>query len=263
MYEIIGYSCAVLIGITLGLIGGGGSILTVPVLVYIMGIEPILATAYSLFVVGISALAGTFKNLRRGNIDLKTGFVFALPSFIAVYYTRRIIVPAIPQEIMTFGSFTLSKETGIMLFFAFIMLLASISMIRGRKDGKDEENKTLNYPVIMIEGLLVGALTGLVGAGGGFLIIPALVLLAGLPMKKAVGTSLMIIAIKSLIGFTGDLSTSLNIDWVFLSSFSALSIIGMGIGLYLSKSIEGAKLKKAFGYFVLLMAVFVLIKELL
>ena len=150
MYEIIGYSCAVLIGITLGLIGGGGSILTVPVFVYIMGIEPILATAYSLFVVGISALAGTFKNLRRGNIDLKTGFVFAVPSFIAVYYTRRIIVPAIPQEIMTVGSFTLSKETGIMLFFAFIMLLASISMIRGRKDKKVEEHKNLNYPVIMI-----------------------------------------------------------------------------------------------------------------
>tara|TARA_B110000438_G_C15749674_1_gene622363 strand:- start:584 stop:1375 length:792 start_codon:yes stop_codon:yes gene_type:complete len=263
MYEIIGYSCALLIGITLGLIGGGGSILTVPVLVYILGIEPILATAYSLFVVGISALAGTLKNLRRGNIDVKTGLVFAAPSFIAVYYTRRVIVPAIPQEIISIGSFSLSKETGIMLFFAFIMLLASISMIRGRKDNKDEENKTLNYPIIMIEGLLVGALTGLVGAGGGFLIIPALVLLAGLPMKKAVGTSLMIIAIKSLIGFTGDLSTSLNIDWVFLSSFSALSIVGMGIGLYLSKSIEGAKLKKAFGCFVLVMAIIVLTKELI
>ena len=263
MYEIIGYSCAVLIGITLGLIGGGGSILTVPVLVYIMGIEPILATAYSLFVVGIAALAGTFKNLRSGNIDLKTGFVFALPSFIAVYYTRRIIVPAIPQEIMTIGSFTLSKETGIMLFFAFIMLLASISMIRGRKNNAELNPKSFNYPIIIVEGLFIGALTGLVGAGGGFLIIPALVLLAGLPMKKAVGTSLMIIAIKSLIGFTGDLSTSLNIDWVFLSSFSALSIIGMGIGLYLSKSIEGLKLKKAFGYFVLLMALFVLTKELI
>jgi len=263
MQEIIGYVCAVLIGVTLGLIGGGGSILTVPVLVYIMGIEPILATAYSLFVVGISALAGTFKNLKRGNIDLKTGFVFALPSLIAVYYTRRIIVPAIPQEIMSLGSYTLSKETGIMLFFAFIMLLASISMIAGRKDKKVVESKVLNYPVIMIEGLFVGALTGLVGAGGGFLIIPALVLLAGLPMKKAVGTSLMIIAIKSLIGFTGDLSTSLNIDWMFLASFSTLAIAGMGIGLYLNKSIEGLKLKKAFGYFVLLMVLIVLIKELI
>ena len=262
MYEIIGYSCALLIGITLGLIGGGGSILTVPVLVYILGIDPILATAYSLFVVGISALVGTLKNLKRGNIDVKTGLIFAAPSFIAVYYTRRIIVPAIPQEIVSIGKYSLSKETGIMLFFAIIMLLTSISMIRGRKNKNVVKQRIFNYPVIMIEGLFVGALTGLVGAGGGFLIIPALVLLTGLPMKKAVGTSLMIIAIKSLIGFTGDLSTTLKIDWAFLSSFSALSIIGMSIGLYLSKSIEGAKLKKAFGYFVLVMAIFVLTKEL-
>jgi len=263
MYEIIGYSCALLIGITLGLIGGGGSILTVPVLVYILGIDPTLATAYSLFVIGVSALVGTLKNLKRGNIDVKTGLVFAAPSFIGVYYTRRIIVPAIPQEIVSIGKYSLSKETGIMLFFAIIMLLASISMIRGRKDKKVVKQRIFNYPVIMIEGLFVGALTGLVGAGGGFLIIPVLVLLTGLPMKKAVGTSLMIIAIKSLIGFTGDLSTTLKIDWALLSLFSALSIIGMGIGLYLSKSIEGAKLKKAFGYFVLVMALFVLTKELI
>ena len=263
MYEIIGYSCAVFIGITLGLIGGGGSILTVPVLVYIIGIEPVLATAYSLFVVGVSALTGTLKNLKRGNIDVKTGLVFAAPSFIGVYYTRRIIVPAIPEEIVNIGKYSLSKETGIMLFFAIIMLIASISMIQGRKDNNVIKQRIFNYPVIMIEGLFVGAITGLVGAGGGFLIIPALVLLTGLPMKKAVGTSLMIIAIKSLIGFTGDLSTTLKIDWALLSLFSALSIIGMGIGLYLSKSLEGAKLKKAFGYFVLVMALFVLTKELI
>ena len=263
MYEIIGYSCAVFIGITLGLIGGGGSILTVPVLVYIIGIEPVLATAYSLFVVGVSALTGTLKNLKRGNIDVKTGLVFAAPSFIGVYYTRRIIVPAIPEEIVNIGKYSLSKETGIMLFFAIIMLIASISMIQGRKDNNVIKQRIFNYPVIMIEGLFVGAITGLVGAGGGFLIIPALVLLTGLPMKKAVGTSLMIIAIKSLIGFTGDLSTTLKIDWALLSLFSAFSIIGMGIGLYLSKSLEGAKLKKAFGYFVLVMALFVLTKELI
>lgn len=263
MYEIIGYSCAVFIGITLGLIGGGGSILTVPVLVYIIGIEPVLATAYSLFVVGVSALTGTLKNLKRGNIDVKTGLVFAAPSFIGVYYTRRIIVPAIPEEIVNIGKYSLSKETGIMLFFAIIMLIASISMIQGRKDNNVIKQRIFNYPVIMIEGLFVGAITGLVGAGGGFLIIPALVLLTGLPMKKAVGTSLMIIAIKSLIGFTGDLSTTLKIDWALLSLFSALSIFGMGIGLYLSKSLEGAKLKKAFGYFVLVMALFVLTKELI
>lgn len=263
MYELIGYCCALLIGITLGLIGGGGSILTVPVLVYILGIEPVLATAYSLFVVGISALIATIKNFKLKNIEVETGLVFALPSLLAVYFTRSIIVPAIPDTILSIGSFTLSKQVAIMIFFALIMLLASISMIRGRKDSRGEKNKKLNYPIIVLEGLFVGVLTGLVGAGGGFLIIPALVLLAGLPMKKAVGTSLMIIAIKSLIGFTGDLSGTLAIDWTFLLLFSALSSIGIALGIYFGKFIEGHKLKRAFGYFVLIMAVFILTKELI
>lgn len=262
MVEIIGYICAVLIGITLGLIGGGGSILTVPVLVYIMGVEPVLSTAYSLFIVGLSALIGTIKNFRLKNIDIETGLIFAAPSLLAVYFTRSNIVPAIPETIFTVSSFTLSKQVAIMIFFAIIMLLASISMIRGRKNSEGEKHKKINYPIVMLEGLVVGVLTGLVGAGGGFLIIPALVLLAGLPMKKAVGTSLMIIAIKSLIGFTGDLSSGLNIDWIFLMIFSILSAIGIGIGIYLGKYIEGSKLKKAFGYFVLIMALFILTKEL-
>lgn len=262
MVEIIGYICAALIGITLGLIGGGGSILTVPVLVYIMGIEPVLATAYSLFIVGVSALIGTIKNFKLKNIDVETGLVFAAPSLMAVYFTRSALVPAIPETIFTLASFSLSKQVAIMIFFAIIMLFASISMIKGRKDSEGEKHKKINYPIVMLEGLVVGVLTGLVGAGGGFLIIPALVLLAGLPMKKAVGTSLMIIAIKSLIGFTGDLSSGLHINWVFLIVFSSLSALGIGLGIYLGRYIEGAKLKKAFGYFVLIMAVFILTKEL-
>ena len=262
MYELLGYFSAILIGVTLGLIGGGGSILTVPILVYIMGINPVLATAYSLFIVGISALVGALKNSKLGNIDYKTGFVFAVPSFIAVYYTRRILVPAIPQEIVNFNGSILTKDTAVMLFFALVMFLAAISMIKGRANTTNTQAKDFNYPIIIIEGLFVGVITGLVGAGGGFLIIPALVLLAGLPMKKAVGTSLMIIAIKSLIGFTGDLSTSLIIDWEFLASFSALAVIGIIFGTYLSKFIQGDKLKRVFGYFVLMMAVIVIIKEL-
>ncbi len=262
MYEIAGYFSAILIGVTLGLIGGGGSILTVPVLVYIMGINPVLATAYSLFIVGLSAMVGAFRNGKMGNIDFKTGFVFAAPSFIAVYYTRRILVPAIPQELFTINNWTLTKEVAIMLFFAFVMLLAALSMINGRRESTETKPKEFNYFIIILEGLFVGVVTGLVGAGGGFLIIPALVLLAGLPMKKAVGTSLMIIAIKSLIGFTGDLSTSLIIDWSFLSTFSLLAILGILLGSYLSKSVDGSSLKKVFGYFVLLMAVIVILKEL-
>lgn len=262
MYEILGYFSAVLIGLTLGLIGGGGSILTVPVLVYILGVNPILATAYSLFIVGLSSLVGAVKNAKTGNIDYKTGFVFAVPSFTAVYFTRRILVPEIPEEVFGLSNWTLTKDIAIMLFFAFVMLLAAISMIKGRSEEMVPKSKQFNYPLIIIEGLVVGTITGLVGAGGGFLIIPALVLLAGLPMKKAIGTSLMIISIKSLIGFTGDLSTSLVIDWNFLLKFSGLAVLGILIGSYLSKSIEGSKLKIAFGYFVLIMAIVVIIKEL-
>ena len=262
MYEILGYFSAVLIGITLGLIGGGGSILTVPVLVYILGINPVLATAYSLFIVGISALVGALKNAKMGNIDYKTGFVFAIPSFIAVFFTRRNLVPAIPAEIFSYSNWVLTKDMAVMLFFAFVMLLAAFSMIKGRSNKTGVKSKEFNYPLIIIEGLFVGTVTGLVGAGGGFLIIPALVLLAGLPMKKAVGTSLMIIAIKSIIGFTGDLSTSLEIDWSFLFIFSSLAVAGIIIGSYLSKVIEGAKLKTAFGYFVFIMAFTVILKEL-
>lgn len=261
MLEIIGYLCAILIGVTLGLIGGGGSILTVPVLVYILGVEPILATAYSLFVVGTTAAVGAYKNYKLGTIDLKTAFVFAVPSFVAVYLTRRILLPGIPDHLFTINNTVITKETGIMVFFALIMFLASGSMVKKRKVIETEIQKPFNYPLITLEGFVIGILTGLVGAGGGFLIIPALVLMVGLSMKKAVGTSLFIIAVKSLIGFTGDLSIEANIDWLFLLFFSALSVGGMALGLLLNKQIEGEKLKKGFGYFVFTMALLILFKE--
>ncbi|MEM5564995.1 sulfite exporter TauE/SafE family protein [Psychroserpens sp. AS72] len=260
--QILGYFGALLIGVVLGLIGGGGSILTVPILVYLLVINPVTATAYSLFVVGVSSVFGVFQNIKKGLVDFKTAFVFAIPAFIAVYLTRRYVVPAIPDAIFTFGNFTLTKDIAIMVFFAIIMLLASISMIRTRKETEQiSEVVKFNYPLITIEGFIVGILTGLVGAGGGFLIIPALVLLAKLPMKKAVATSLLIIAIKSLIGFIGDVE-NLDIDWTFLLSFTALSVVGIFIGSYLSNFIDGKKLKKGFGYFVLLMGIYILFKEL-
>ncbi|MBV1925361.1 MAG: sulfite exporter TauE/SafE family protein, partial [Dokdonia sp.] len=150
----------------------------------------------------------------------------------------------------------------IMLFFAIIMLLASLSMIRNQRKVLDEDAViTYNYPLIIIEGLVVGTITGIVGAGGGFLIIPALVLLAKLPMKKAVATSLLIIAIKSLIGFLGDVQ-NLDIDWAFLLSFTAVSVVGIFIGIWLNKFIDGEKLKKLFGWFVLIMGIYIIYKEL-
>ncbi len=259
--QVIGYIGALLIGLVLGLIGGGGSILTVPILVYILGINPVLATAYSLFVVGTSAMVGAIRNLRKKMVDVRTAVVFAIPAFIAVYVARKYLLPMLPEELLSFGDFSLSKDMGIMLLFAIIMLLASISMIKGRKDnGKEQAEVTYNYPMIILEGVLVGLLTGIVGAGGGFLIIPALVLLAKLPMKKAVATSLLIIGVKSLIGFLGDVQ-NLQIDWAFLLSFTALSVVGIFIGIYLNKFIDGKRLKSAFGWFVLIMGVYIIFKE--
>lgn len=260
--EIIGYLGALLIGLVLGLIGGGGSILTVPILVYALTLNPVLATAYSLFVVGATSLVGAVKNMMKGMVDFKTAIIFAIPAFIAVYLTRAFLIPAIPVDLFTIGNFLITKNLAIMLFFAVIMLLASISMIRNK--GKETDEDTVinyNYPLIIIEGLVVGGITGIVGAGGGFLIIPALVLLAKLPMKKAVATSLFIIAIKSLIGFLGDVQ-NLEIDWKFLLSFTALSIVGIFIGIWLNKFIDGKKLKKAFGWFVLVMGIYIIYKEL-
>ncbi|MEN8927438.1 MAG: sulfite exporter TauE/SafE family protein [Flavobacteriales bacterium] len=260
--EIIGYIGALLIGTILGLIGGGGSILTVPIFVYILGISPVVATAYSLFVVGFASLVGTLRNAQKGMVDFRTGIVFSIPAFIAVYVTRKTLVPAIPDELFTWGEFVLTKDTGVMIFFALIMLLASVSMIRGRKESKEETKVNYNYPLIIIEGLVVGFLTGIVGAGGGFLIIPALVLLAKLSMKRAVATSLMIIAIKSLIGFLGDVQ-NIQIDWTFLLTFTGISVVGIFIGLYLNRFIKGHKLKKGFGWFVLIMGVYIVLKETL
>jgi len=261
MTEVLGYFGALIIGVVLGLVGGGGSILTVPILVYLLTINPITATAYSLFIVGASALVGAVKNMYKGLVDFRTAIVFAIPSFIAVYLTRRFIVPEIPESLFFIGDFQVTKNIGIMVFFALIMVVASISMIRDRKDVKELQKVAYNYPLIIIEGFVVGLLTGIVGAGGGFLIIPALVLLAKLPMKKAVATSLLIVAVKSLIGFIGDIET-LEIDWKFLLTFTIISVIGIFIGTGLSKFIDGRKLKIAFGYFVLVMAFFILIKEL-
>ncbi|WP_282018596.1 sulfite exporter TauE/SafE family protein [Salegentibacter mishustinae] len=260
--EILGYFGALIIGVVLGLIGGGGSILTVPVLVYLLAINPVTATAYSLFVVGASALVGAFKNMQKKLVDFRTAIVFSIPAFIAVYATRKYMVPAIPESLFSIGGFEITKNIGIMLFFAIIMILASVSMIRenGKKKA-DAEKISYNYPLIIIEGIVVGVLTGIVGAGGGFLIIPALVLLAKLPMKKAVATSLLIIAIKSLIGFIGDVQ-NMNIDWIFLAIFTGLSMVGMFVGIYLNKFIDGKKLKKGFGWFVLLMGVYIIWAEI-
>lgn len=262
MVEIIGYLSSLFIGISLGLIGGGGSILTVPVLVYLFGVDPVTATAYSLFIVGITSLIGAIPKYKNGMIQVRTAIVFGIPSIISVYLTRRFIVPSIPQHILSLGNFELTKPLMLMLLFSVLMLFASYSMIRG--NGKEETDtgiQSFNYPMITLEGLVVGVLTGLVGAGGGFLIIPALVIFTKLDMKKAIGTSLLIIAAKSLIGFLGDLS-HLQINWTLLLDVTVLAIIGILIGNQWSKKMDPKLLKKIFGWFVLVLGIYIIVKEL-
>lgn len=262
--EILGYFLASMVGVSLGLIGSGGSILTVPILVYIMGVDPVIATAYSLFIVGSTALVGGIQYSFQKRVDFKTALIFGIPSIAAVYATRLWLVPLIPKEIFTVSGFVLTKPIALMVLFAFVMILASISMIRPSKFDQNSEISTTqyNYPMILIEGTVVGLLTGLVGAGGGFLIIPALVLLARMPMKLAVGTSLFIIAAKSLIGFIGDLQGDEVMNWSLLAGFTAASVAGIFIGNLLSKRIAGERLKSGFGWFVLVMGIYIIIKEI-
>ena len=265
LLTIFGLFASTLIGISLGLIGGGGSILTVPVLVYLFGVDPVLATAYSLFIVGLSSLVGAFPKYKSGMIDLKTAVVFGIPSIVAVFVTRKVLVPAIPATLFSVGELAFTKALAMMLLFAILMVAASVSMIRDKKKEELESTapRVFNYPMILLEGTVVGVLTGLVGAGGGFLIIPALVMLSKLPMKQAVGTSLLIIAAKSLIGFTGDvMENSSQMDWSLLSVVTALAIAGIFIGNRLSKKMDGAALKKGFGWFVLVMGIYIIVKEL-
>lgn len=261
--EIIGYLLAALVGISLGLIGSGGSILMVPILVYVFSLNPVLATSYSLFVVGSTSLVGAFNNYRKGLVSIKTALLFGLTSVTTVFITRKFIMPRIPDMLFRMGTFQVKHDMATMVLFAILMLLASFAMIKGGRGNTNTETNASSADTIklLLFGILVGLTTGFLGAGGGFLIIPALVLILKIPMKKAVGTSLLIIALNSLIGFTGDLS-HIVINWKFLIIISLIAVAGIFIGGALAKKIESHKLKKGFGWFVLVMGVYIIIKEL-
>ncbi|MDB4280247.1 sulfite exporter TauE/SafE family protein [Flavobacteriaceae bacterium] len=263
LVEFFGYVSALVIGISLGLIGGGGSILAVPVLAYLFSVNEKVATAYSLFIVGASALVGGVKQYLKGYVDWKTALVFGTPAIVGVTLVRHYVVPALPDVIFTIDAFEFTRRMAMFGLFALLMIPAAFSMLKKREEKKNKENNTVNYryTLILIEGLLVGGVTGIIGAGGGFLIIPALVILANIDMKVAVGTSLIIIAFKSLLGFFLGDALTMNIDWSFLSIFTGISLIGIFIGSYLSNFIDGSKLKKGFGYFIFIMAIFIFYME--
>lgn len=254
-------------GAVLGLLGGGGSILTLPILVYIFSVAEEIAPSYSLFVVGVAAVVGTLGYIRTNNISLKTGLVFGAPAMLAVYLTQRYLVPALPDVFFTFGSTDFTQGMGLMVLFAIMMLLASWSMIRKKKKKPatevGESKLGSHWHFVLLEGLGLGLFTGLVGAGGGFMIVPVLVVLSGLPMKTAVGTSLFIIAAKSLLGFFGAVQADVYIDWEMLLPFTGLAVVGIVLGMMLASRIPGAKLKPIFGWFVLIMGIFVITKTFL
>jgi hypothetical protein len=259
--EILGYIASICIGVILGVMGGGGSILSIPILVYLFHVDVVTASAYSLFIVGVTSLAGAVPKYRDNRVSLQTGIVFGIPSILAIFATRKWIVPAIPDVIFQTDGYAFTKRILLLGIFAVLMIISSATMIR-RRGELEPEDQQINVGLITVEGLLIGFLTGLVGAGGGFLIIPALVLLTGLPFKTAVGTSLFIIAINSLMGFLGDV-LNYAMDWKFLLEITGLAIAGILIGNFLSKRFGGPALRRAFGWFTLFMGTGILIRELL
>ena len=260
---LLANGAALVMGIALGLLGGGGSILTVPILVYLLGIPPTQATGWSLLVVGLTAAVGALGPLRAGLVPLRTAALFAGPSIGAIFLTRRLLLPSLPDPLMTVGGWAVSKDLALMLLFAVVMVLAAWRMIRPSLLPANAPPSSPDALRLGLQGAVTGLVAGLVGAGGGFLIVPALVLLAGLPMKTAVGTSLLIIALQSLIGFLGDLGTGAAVNWDLLLPLVAFALAGVLIGSRLSREVSAAGLKVAFGWFVLVMGGLIVLAETL
>ena len=258
--EILGYFASLFIGISLGLIGGGGSILTVPILVYLFKVNPKLATTYSLFIVGLTAAFGAIRHYKMGNIKVKSALFFALPSLVTLLLVRKIVLSQIPEIIPFTSTLSIRRGMVIMVLFAVLMILASYSMIKKQNQGSGE--KVIKPFNLILIGAIVGTITGFLGAGGGFLIIPALLFFAKMQMKQAVGTSLLIIGFNSLLGFLGDVINGVEVNYVFLFSIAFIAGIGIFIGTLLSKKIDGARLKPIFGWFVLVMGIYIIAKEL-
>ncbi len=257
--EIAGYIASVFIGISLGMIGGGGSVLTIPILVYFFHIEPVLATAYSLFIVGTTSTAGVFQKWDKGEINFRVALKFGLPSLLTVYLLRKFFIPYIPEVIFQNDWVSVHKGPLMLILFSLLMMSAAIGILKPREISRPVLPETQGLALL---GIAVGLVSGLLGAGGGFIIIPALIFYASLDIKTAVGTSLLIISLNSLVGFLGDLQHH-SIVWPDLLSISALGVLGTFAGHWLSGKLPGEGIKKIFGWFILLTGLFIFCKELL
>lgn len=257
--EIFGFAAAFCIGLILGLIGGGGSLLAIPILIYLFSFQVVEATAYSLVIVGFTSLFGVYQRLKSASIDLRTGIVFGIPSLISMFLTRKWLIPSIPDILIEIDGFVVSKRLFILALFSILIMGSSYIMITKniRPLVRFGNRKTVH---LMLQGSLIGIVTGIVGIGGGFLILPALIFLAKLPFHKAVGTSLMIIAIKSITGFIAD-ATIYSFNWGFLGIILTIAVAGIFTGNVFSRYISQEKLKKTFGWFTLIIALTILMKE--
>ena len=262
--EFIGFICAAFVGISLGILGSGGSILTLPIMVYLMHIKPADATGLSLFIVGITSATGGITYVQKKLVDLKTAIVFAIPSIFSVFVTRKFFLAHVPETLFRTSSFVVTKDLVILLAFAVIMVFVGYNMIHSadKEEPDIKECREYNYTWLVVIGLISGALTGLFGVGGGFIIIPALVLFAKIPVRMSVGTSLLIIAFNSLAGFTEEMMLKhSSIDYKFLLLFALCSVTGIFIGFRISMRLRPAELKKIFGWFILIMGSCMFIKE--
>ncbi len=247
-------------GISLGLMGGGGSILTVPILVYLFHLDPVDATTSSLFIVGSVSLATAIQYGRRKELDFKVALLFALPSLVGIYFARNIVLPRIPNVIGISSSIQVEKGTLILAAFAVLMITASISMLRKKKENL-EKVKRSKFSV-GIQGVVTGFVTGFVGAGGGFMILPVLINVLKLPLRIAIGTSLAIIAINTLFGFFVSLVESSKINWELQLTVLVIALIGSFLGFKISTRIDDRKLKKGFGWFVFIVGFAILAERI-
>lgn len=261
MIEVIGYILLIGVGLLLGMIGGGGSILSVPILVYLFSLDVVMASAYSLFVVGSTSMVGTVLKNKERLVDIRAGMRLGIPSFIATFCARKWLVCMIPDMIFQIGSYQLTKRILILVVFASVIIISSLLMIRRKESGSDNALPSANSYLIILTGLFIGLLSGLVGVGGGFLILPALVLLVGLRFDVAVGTALMIITFNSFFGFAGDVLNH-PVNWLFLLLITSLAIGGIFIGNIFTKRVSADQLRKSFGWVTFSMGVGILIKEL-
>lgn len=259
-----GYLCLMLTGVALGLLGAGGAILGVPILVYLLHVQPVVATGYSLVLVGTTALVGAFQYIRRGYAHPRLAILYGVPAIVGVYLARRVVFPAVPDPVFSIGNAVMPKDDLVMIVFALFMVIASRKMIQSARRDDIDEYRPHHYVqawVIAVIGIVAGMFTGFLGAGGGFIILPVLVLLAGLPMRMAIGTSLIVIAAQCLFGFVGEIQARESIDYSFVGSILVPPFFGILLGTWLNKKARAARLKTSFGWFLLVIGIAIVTHE--